>query len=141
MSANSILLHFCKCNAFDKNAKNVVKKIVEKYFGGLDIVCEKPLEGSYLTILSNGTGLFSLRFFDEGLATLNIEYLNTSKENETVIIILSIKILVSLKIFSLLEFLAGSRALNRDRIEIEIKALAGTASYQARTCFKIRAYG
>lgn len=89
MSANSILLHFCQSssNAFDENAKVAVKKTLEKYFGGLDKICEKSLDGSYLTILSNSSGvIFSLRFFDDGLATLNIEYFIENMENGKAII-------------------------------------------------------
>lgn len=78
MSANGILLNFCqsKSNAVI-NSKKVVKKIVEKYFGGLEKIFEKTLEESYLMILSNCNGvIFSLRIFDGGLTTLNIEYFN-----------------------------------------------------------------
>lgn len=81
MAANSVLLDFSiepsriTDELSRKDIVKVIKENVEKYFGNLKIVYDMLVDDGYLCILSDNTGvIFSLRFFNEGLITINIEY-------------------------------------------------------------------
>lgn len=87
MAANSVLLDFSiePARITDElSRKEIVKTFkenVEKYFGNLKIVYDMLVDDGYLVLLSDNTGVvLSLRFFNEGLITLNIEYFK--KEND-----------------------------------------------------------
>lgn len=87
MAANSVLLDFSiePVRITDESSRKtivkVIKENVEKYFGNLKIVYDMLLDDGYLCILSDNTGVvFTFRFFNEGLITINIEYFR--KENE-----------------------------------------------------------
>lgn len=91
MAANSILLDFSIESsrvADELSRKDIVKTIkenVEKYFGNLKLVYDMVLDDGYLCILSDDTGvIFSLRFFNEGLITLNIEYFKREGESQKI---------------------------------------------------------
>lgn len=81
MAANSVLLDFSiePSRVTDelsrKDIVKVIKENVEKYFGNLKLIYDMLVDDGYLCILSDNSGvIFSLRFFNEGLITLNIEY-------------------------------------------------------------------
>jgi spermine synthase len=81
MAANSVLLDFSidptriTDELTRKDIVKVIKENVEKFFENLKLIYDMLVEDGYLCILSDGTGvIISLRFFNEGLITLNIEY-------------------------------------------------------------------
>ncbi|CRL06662.1 CLUMA_CG019578, isoform B [Clunio marinus] len=87
MAANSVLLDFSiePARIIDelsrKDIVKVIKENIEKYFGNLKMIYDMLVNDGYLCILSDNTGvIFSLRFYNEGLITLNIEYFK--KENQ-----------------------------------------------------------
>lgn len=87
MAANSVLLDFSieptriTDELSRKDIVKVFKENVEKYFGNLKIIYDTLVDDGYLVLLSDNTGaILSLRFFNEGLITLNIEYFR--KENQ-----------------------------------------------------------
>lgn len=91
MAANSVLLDFSiePMRITDESARKdiakVVKENLEKYFESLKIAFEMQIEGDgFLCILMshpNPGVIITLRFFNEGLITLNIEYLRKEGEN------------------------------------------------------------
>lgn len=87
MAANSVLLDFSiepsriTDELSRKDILKVFKENIEKYFGNLKIIYDMLLDDGYLVLLSDNSGVvLSLRFFNEGLITLNIEYFK--KEND-----------------------------------------------------------
>lgn len=82
MAANTVLLDFSiePDRVIDeltrKDVMKVIKENLEKYFGNLKIIYDlSVVDGGYLMILSDNTGVvMNVRFFNEGLITINIEY-------------------------------------------------------------------
>lgn len=91
MAANSVLLDFSiePTRIIDelsrKDIVKVIKENVEKYFGSLKMTYDMLVDDGYLCILSDNTGvIFSLRFFNEGLITLNIEYFKKESDPQKI---------------------------------------------------------
>jgi hypothetical protein len=91
MAANSVLLDFSiEANRITdeltrKDIVKVIKENVEKYFGSLKLIYDMLVDDGYLCILSDDKGvIFSLRFFNEGLITLNIEYYKKESEPQKI---------------------------------------------------------
>lgn len=90
MSANvsSILIHFCVKNQknnekFVKRSFDEIKKELEINFGSLKHVFEESFGGDCLRILRDNTGvILTLRYFEKGLMTVNIEYFKEAQEKE-----------------------------------------------------------
>lgn len=82
MAANTVLLDFSieADRVIDelsrKDVMKVIKENLEKYFGNLNIIYDlNVVDGGYLSILNDNSGvIINVRFFNEGLITLNIEY-------------------------------------------------------------------
>lgn len=81
MTANIVLLDFsieASRISDEQSRKDIVKSVkenVEKYFENLKIVYDLLVEGDgYLCIFMSQGVIITLRFFNEGLITLNIEY-------------------------------------------------------------------
>ncbi|KAG5678229.1 hypothetical protein PVAND_007921 [Polypedilum vanderplanki] len=88
MAANSVLLDFSiepsriGDELSRKDIVKVFKENLEKYFGNLKIVYDMLIDDGYMCILSDNAGtIFTIRFFGEGLITVNIEYFK--KENDS----------------------------------------------------------
>jgi hypothetical protein len=91
MAANSVLLDFSieASRVTDelsrKDIVKVIKENVEKYFGNLKMVYDMLVDDGYLCILSDNSGvIFTLRFFNEGLITLNIEYFKKDSDPQKI---------------------------------------------------------
>lgn len=91
MAANSVLLDFSieptriTDELSRKDIVKVFKENVEKYFGNLTIVYDMLVDDGYLVILRDNTGvILSLRFFNEGLITLNIEYFKKESQPQKI---------------------------------------------------------
>lgn len=91
MAANSVLLDFSiePSRVTDelsrKDIVKVIKENVEKYFGNLKMVYDMLVDDGYLCILSDNSGvIFTLRFFNEGLITLNIEYFRKDSDPQKI---------------------------------------------------------
>jgi hypothetical protein len=91
MAANSVLLDFSieASRVTDelsrKDIVKVIKENVEKYFGNLKMVYDMLVDDGYLCILSDNSGvIFTLRFFNEGLITLNIEYFRKDSDPQKI---------------------------------------------------------
>lgn len=91
MAANSVLLDFSiePVRITDENSRKsivkVIKENVEKYFGNLKIVYDMLVDDGYLCILSDNTGvIFTFRFFNEGLITINIEYFKKESDPQKI---------------------------------------------------------
>lgn len=91
MAANSVLLDFSiepnrvTDELSRKDIVKVVKENVEKYFGNLKMVYDMLVDDGYLCILSDNSGvIFTLRFFNEGLITLNIEYFKKDSDPQKI---------------------------------------------------------
>lgn len=81
MAANSVLFDFSieptriTDESSRKDIVKVIKENVEKHFEGIKIIYDTLLDDGYLCLLGDNKGVvISLRFFNEGLITLNIEY-------------------------------------------------------------------
>jgi spermine synthase len=108
-SANCSLLHFCVESRqiadknFRENASKVIKENVEKYFGNLKMVYDMLVDDGYLCIFKDNSGvIFTLRFFNEDLITLNIEYFKKALDKEK--LPFSVSFFISNKYLSLLVF-------------------------------------
>ena len=94
MAANSILLDFSidSTRITDelsrKDVVKVIKENLEKYFESLKIIYDMVVESDgYLCILVSQTHpgvIINLRFFKEGLITLNIEYFRKEGESQKI---------------------------------------------------------
>lgn len=91
MAANSVLLDFSiEANRITdeltrKDIVKVIKENVEKYFGSLKLIYDMLVDDGYLCILSDDKGvIINLRFFNEGLITLNIEYYKKASEPQRI---------------------------------------------------------
>jgi spermine synthase len=91
MAANSVLLDFSiEANRITdeltrKDIVKVIKEHVEKFFGSIKLIYDMLVDDGYLCILSDDKGvIFSLRFFNEGLITLNIEYYKKESEPQKI---------------------------------------------------------
>lgn len=91
MAANSVLLDFSiepnrvTDESSRKDIIKVIKENLEKYFGNLKTVYDMLVDDGYLLILSDNSGvIFTLRFFNEGLITLNIEYFRKESEPQRI---------------------------------------------------------
>lgn len=94
MAANSVLLDFSieptriTDEVSRKDIVKIVKENVEKYFEGLNLVYDMLVEGDgYLCILmspSHPGVIINLRFFNEGLITLNIEYFRKEGDSQKI---------------------------------------------------------
>lgn len=87
MAANSVLFDFSieASRVTDESSRKdivkVIKENLEKYFSTLKTVYDMLVDDGYLCILSDNSGvIFSLRFFNEGLITINIEYFKKDSE-------------------------------------------------------------
>lgn len=100
MAANSVLLDFSiepnrvTDELSRKDIVKVIKENVEKYFGNLKMVYDMLVDDGYLCILSDNSGvIFTLRFFNEGLITLNIEYFKKDSEPQKISFEVGVKFL------------------------------------------------
>ena len=91
MAANSVLLDFSiepnrvTDESSRKDIIKVIKENLEKYFGNLKTVYDMLVDDGYLLILSDNSGVIcTLRFFNEGLITLNIEYFRKESEPQRI---------------------------------------------------------
>lgn len=87
MAANSVLFDFSiEANRVTdessrKDIVKVIKENLEKYFSSLTIVYDMLVKDGYLCILSDNLGVITtVRFFNEGLITINIEYFKKEAE-------------------------------------------------------------
>lgn len=87
MAANSVLLDFSiepsriTDELSRKDIVKVIKEKIEKYLGDLKLIYDMLVEDGYLCLLSDAAGVIvSLRFYNEGLITINVEYFK--KEND-----------------------------------------------------------
>lgn len=104
MAANSVLFDFSieASRVTDESSRKdivkVIKENLEKYFTSLKIVYDMLVEDGYLCILSDNSGvIFSLRFFNEGLITINIEYYRKSSEETKISFEVSAALLLHFK--------------------------------------------
>lgn len=91
MAANSVLLDFSidptriTDELSRKDIVKVIKENVEKYFGNLKLIYDMLVDDGYLCLLSDNAGvIISLRFFNEGLITLNIEYFKKDSDPQKI---------------------------------------------------------
>ena len=91
MAANTVLLDFSiepsriADEASRKDMLKVIKENLEKYFGNLKIIYDMLVDDGYLCILSdNSATIFTIRFFNEGLITINIEYWKKEDESQRI---------------------------------------------------------
>jgi spermine synthase len=88
MAANTVLLDFSieptriGDELSRKDMVKVIKENLEKYFGNLKTIYDMLVDDGYMCILNDATAtIFTVRFFNEGLITINIEY--WKKEGDT----------------------------------------------------------
>lgn len=81
MSVNSVLMDFsidAQRISDESSRKDITKTIIEnlsKYFENLSFVYEMLCDDGSMSILSDKTGtILTIRYFNEGLITINIEY-------------------------------------------------------------------
>lgn len=81
MSVNSVLMDFsidAQRISDESSRKDITKSIIEnlsKYFENLSFVYEMLCDDGSMSILSDKTGtILTIRYFNEGLITINIEY-------------------------------------------------------------------
>lgn len=80
MSANSVLLDFSldptriSDEVSRKDIVKLCKEHLEKYLDTLKITYDMLTEDGYLCVLSSGPIITTIRFFNQGLITINIEY-------------------------------------------------------------------
>lgn len=81
MSANSVLLDFSldPCRIGDEVSRKDVVKLckehLEKYLPGLKIIYDMLTDDGYLCMLNAPEAVITtIRFFNQGLITINIEY-------------------------------------------------------------------
>lgn len=91
MAANSVLLDFSiePARVNDEAARNdivkVVKENLEKYLGNLKLIYQMQVEDGQLTLFGDNAGVvITVRFFNEGLITLNIEYYKKASEPQKI---------------------------------------------------------
>lgn len=91
MAANSVLLDFSiePARVNDEAARNdivkVVKENLEKYLGNLTLIYQMQVEDGQLTLLGDSAGVVvTVRFFNEGLITLNIEYYKKASDEQKI---------------------------------------------------------
>lgn len=91
MAANTVLLDFSiepsriADEASRKDMLKVIKENLEKYFGNLKIIYDMLVDDGYLCILSdNAATIFTIRFFNEGLITINIEYWKKEDDSQRI---------------------------------------------------------
>lgn len=87
MSANSVLLDFSldptriNDEVSRKDIVKLCKEHLEKYISGLKITYDMLTEDGYLCILNApGAVITTIRFFNQGLITVNIEYFRAESE-------------------------------------------------------------
>lgn len=105
MAANTVLLDFSieptriADELSRKDMTKVIKENLEKYFGNLKIIYDMLVDDGYMCILNdNAATIFTVRFFNEGLITINIEY--WKKESDEQRISFEVKKIFSLPFFS-----------------------------------------
>lgn len=91
MAANSVLLDFSiePARVNGEAARNdivkVVKENLEKYLGNLKLIYQMQVEDGQLTLLGDSAGVVvTVRFFNEGLITLNIEYFKKASDEQKI---------------------------------------------------------
>lgn len=91
MAANTVLLDFSiepsriADEASRKDMLKVIKENLEKYFGNLKIIYDMLVDDGYLCILSDTAAtIFTIRFFNEGLITINIEYWKKEDDSQRI---------------------------------------------------------
>lgn len=87
MSVNTVLLDFSiepNQIADDLSRKDVLKKIrdhLSKYFPQLSFIYDMITDDGYLCILKEAAGvIITIRFFHQGLITINVEYYRAENE-------------------------------------------------------------
>lgn len=91
MAANTVLLDFSiepsriADEASRKDMLKVIKENLEKYFSNLKIIYDMLVDDGYLCILSDTAAtIFTIRFFNEGLITINIEYWKKEDDSQRI---------------------------------------------------------
>jgi spermine synthase len=92
MAANTVLLDFSiePDRVIDelsrKDVMKVIKENLEKYFGSLKIIYDlSVVNDGYLCILSDNSGVVvNVRFYNEGLITINIEYFKKDTDQQKI---------------------------------------------------------
>lgn len=81
MAANTVLMDFSiepsriGDELSRKDMVKVIKENLEKYFGNLKLIYDMLVDDGYMCILNDTAAtIFTIRFFKEGLITINIEY-------------------------------------------------------------------
>jgi spermine synthase len=91
MAANTVLLDFSieptriSDELSRKDMVKVIKENLEKYFGNLKFIYDMLVDDGYLCILNDNTAtIFTIRFFNEGLITINIEYWKKEDDSQRI---------------------------------------------------------
>jgi spermine synthase len=91
MAANSVLLDFSiePSRISDESSREdmvkVIKENLEKYFGNLKLIYDMLIDDGYMCILNdNSSTIFSIRFFNAGIITLNIEYWKGESDSQRI---------------------------------------------------------
>lgn len=81
MAANTVLMDFSidpiriNDDCSRKDLLKVIKENLEKFFDQIKIAFDLNTDDSYLCILTDNKGvIISIRFYNQGLITINIEY-------------------------------------------------------------------
>ena len=90
MSANTVLFDFSIEPARileEQSRKDILKEIIsnlKNYFPSVKLIYELTTEDGFLTILEQGNVLLHIRFFNDGLITINIEYYRKKDQKEKI---------------------------------------------------------
>lgn len=91
MSANTVLLDFSiepsriNDELSRKDIIKVIKENLEKYFGNLKMIYDMLVDDGYMCIFNDSSAtILNVRFFNEGLITINIEYFKKEGDNQRI---------------------------------------------------------
>lgn len=91
MSANTVLLDFSiepsriNDELSRKDIIKVIKENLEKYFGNLKMIYDMLVDDGYMCIFNDSSAtILNVRFFNEGLITINIEYFKKDSDNQRI---------------------------------------------------------
>ena len=91
MSANTVLLDFSiepsriNDELSRKDIIKVIKENLEKFFGNLKMIYDMLVDDGYMCIFNDGSAtIINVRFFNEGLITINIEYFKKDSDNQRI---------------------------------------------------------
>ncbi|CAG9799728.1 unnamed protein product [Chironomus riparius] len=91
MSANTVLLDFSiepsriNDELSRKDIVKVIKENLEKYFGNLKMIYDMLVDDGYMCIFNDSSAtIINVRFFNEGLITINIEYYKKDNDNQRI---------------------------------------------------------